>query len=170
VCAEHDRPADALLRTNEVLQSHASTRFCTAVCLRLRREGGEWHGRLSSAGHALPLLRSADGQVRPVGRPGALLNVLAAPPLHDAALVLRPGDLLLMCTDGLAEGRRDEQLYGDERIADGFGRATGTAQDSLRFQGGTPRDDIAIVVLRVPDGAGGSAGDPAAGATDAPHG
>jgi phosphoserine phosphatase RsbU/P len=160
MCMEHDSPADALRRTNDVLHAHSTTRFCSAGCLRLCRTNGAWHGQLSSAGHPLPFVRRLSGAPQPIGRPGTLLNVLPDPPLFDAAVELAPGEALLLSTDGLAEGRREGDFYGDARIAAVFGAATGSAQDiaqallddSVEFQGGRARDDIAIVVLRVPVG------------------
>lgn len=160
MCMEHDSPADALRRTNDILRAHSTPRFCSAICLRLQRSNGAWHGLLSSAGHPLPLVRSGSGTLRPVGRPGTLLNVLPVPPLFDIALDLLPGEALLVCTDGLPEGRRDNDFYGESRISALFGAAVGSAQqiaqalldDSIEFQCGLVRDDIAIVVLRVPDG------------------
>lgn len=159
VCIERRSPADALRRTNDILRADATNRFCSAVCVRLRRVAGEWHGVVSSAGHPLPLLRAGAGpQVRSVGRPGTLLNVLAEPPLHDVEVALGPGDALLMCTDGVHEARRGVEFYGEARIAGVLRDVAGSAQDiadslladSVSFQDGTPRDDVAVVVLQVP--------------------
>ncbi|MDT4940445.1 MAG: phosphoserine phosphatase RsbU/P [Pseudonocardiales bacterium] len=161
VCMEGPNPADALRRTNDVLQTDAANRFCSAVCVRLRRVDGEWRGVVSSAGHPLPLLRvtvAAGREVRSVGRPGTLLNVLAAPPLYDTDVVLRPGDALLLCTDGVHEARRGSELFGDARIAEVLRTAAGSAQDiadrllddTVSFGAGAARDDVAIVVLQVP--------------------
>jgi sigma-B regulation protein RsbU (phosphoserine phosphatase) len=160
MCMEHESPADALRRTNNVLRGHPTSRFCSAVCLRLHRSNGAWHGRVSSAGHPLPLLRSGDGTLSAVGRPGMLLNVLPSPPLFDVSVDLLPGDALLLCTDGLPEGRRDHEFYGESRISALFGDAVGSAQqiaqalldDSVEFQRGLVRDDVAVVVLQVPVG------------------
>jgi sigma-B regulation protein RsbU (phosphoserine phosphatase) len=160
MCVVHDSPADALRLTNDVLRAHSTSRFCSAVCLMLQPTDNGWHGLVSSAGHPLPLVRTADGVLRGVGRPGTLLNVLADPPLFDVAVDLQPGEALLLCTDGLPEGRRGRDFYGESRIAELFGSASGSAQqiaqslldDSIGFQRGQVRDDIAIVVLQVPAG------------------
>jgi sigma-B regulation protein RsbU (phosphoserine phosphatase) len=96
--------------------------------------------------------------VAAVGHTGTLLNILPGPPLRDADLHLAPGSTMLLCTDGLAEGRNDSGFYGEARIIDRLREASGSAQeiaqavldDNLAFQGGIPRDDIAIVVLGVP--------------------
>jgi sigma-B regulation protein RsbU (phosphoserine phosphatase) len=155
MCVEYRSPAEALRRTNDVLRAHATARFCSAACVRLRRPDGHWQATVSSAGHPLPLLRNADAAVVVLGKPGTLLNVLAEPLLHDTDFSLPAGSRLLMCTDGLAEGRVNGEFYGEDRIAEKFSAAEGTAQDvaqailddNLTFQGGLAKDDIAVVVL-----------------------
>ena len=69
-----------------------------------------------------------------------------------------PGDQLLLYTDGVTEGRRGRVMYDDERLVSAFADHTGDASsltetvlaDVLDFQGGLPRDDVALVALRVP--------------------
>jgi sigma-B regulation protein RsbU (phosphoserine phosphatase) len=159
MCMEHRSPAEALQRTNDVLRAHPTSRFCSAVCVRLQRANGHWRATVSSAGHPLPLLLSPKGDVQAVGEPGTLLNVVPQPPLHDAEFDLVPGSTLLLCTDGLAEGRNDSEFYGEVRIGAQL-RATagGTAQsvaqavldDNIAFQGGLAKDDIAVLVVAAP--------------------
>ena len=50
--------------------------------------------------------------------PGDLLGVLARPELHDSQRLLRPGDSLIMFSDGVTEARGGpaRDLYGDERL------------------------------------------------------
>jgi sigma-B regulation protein RsbU (phosphoserine phosphatase) len=158
MCMEYASPAEALRRTNDALQAQPSTRFCSAVCVRLNVANGRFEGSVSSAGHPLPLLRTPSGEVSAVGRTGTLLNVLPSPPLFDASFSFAPQSTLLMCTDGLPEGRNADGFYGEARIAAQLAVATGSAQqiaqgmleDSMSFQGGAPRDDVAIVVLAAP--------------------
>ena len=80
-----------------------------------------------------------------------------APALHDHEMQLRPGDRLVFYTDGVTEGRRGREFYGEERLEaaiGGGGSARDTVERILRevlyFQGGAPVDDIAIVVVHVP--------------------
>jgi sigma-B regulation protein RsbU (phosphoserine phosphatase) len=158
MCVEHGSPADALRRTHDVLWAHPARRFCSAVCVRLQLTAGAWVARISSAGHPLPLLRSADAEVREVGRAGTLLNVVPEPRILDTEVRLPSQSTLLLCTDGVAEGRRGAEFYGDARLAARLRTVKGTAQnvadavldDILEFQGGLPHDDIAIVVVAVP--------------------
>jgi sigma-B regulation protein RsbU (phosphoserine phosphatase) len=107
------------------------------------------------------MLRDAAGAVREVGRPGTLLGVIDDPPQYDVPVPLNPGDALLLYTDGVPEARNGTEFYGDQRTAAVLARERGTASDlaaalladTLAFQDGTARDDIALVVVRVPEGA-----------------
>ena len=117
--------------------------------------------RISSAGHPLALVRAANGQVHEFGRPGALLGVLANPELHDSQRLLRPGDSLIMFSDGVTEARGglDRDLYGDDRLRNLVARLGGlTAMAmaeavqlaTLTFSGGRLSDDAVAVVMKVP--------------------
>jgi len=63
-----------------------------------------------------------------------------------------------MYTDGVTEGRRrGSEFYGEGRLRDAVVRyrdahypAEDIVADVLDFQHGTARDDIAVVVVRVP--------------------
>ena len=156
VAVDEPSPAAVLRRLNDALMHDAEPRMCTVMFARLARTGRGWSMRLSSGGHALPLLKREG--VRPVGEPGTVLGVLATPTLHDVELRLQPGDVLVCYTDGVSEGRRDGEFYGDERVAERIAEHTGDAEqlaqdllaEVLGFQNGRPRDDIAILVLRAP--------------------
>jgi sigma-B regulation protein RsbU (phosphoserine phosphatase) len=153
-------PRVALQTLHQALEREATERFCTAVFARVRRVSpGRFRLVVASGGHPLPLLASADGRVSPIGRHGTLLGVVDVPTLEDTAVDLHPGDVVVFYTDGVPEGRRGREFYGEERLAElvRARRATGAAgvaeavvEDVLAFQEGVPRDDIAIVALAVP--------------------
>jgi sigma-B regulation protein RsbU (phosphoserine phosphatase) len=153
---DHPSPAETLARLNEVMLADPVDRFCTVVLARLRRRDGGWSGLLSSAGHPLPLRRSVDGRIECVGGQGMLLGVLPEAQLQDVPFALAPGESLVLYTDGLPEGRRGDEFYGDERMHAVVGRphpsagalAAALLADVLEFQQGRPRDDLAVVVLR----------------------
>lgn len=152
-------PSGALHDLNEVLLNHHTDRFCTVVLLRLRRVAGRWRVTMSLGGHPHPLLLRAGGAARTVGEAGSLVGVLDAPELRETELVLHPGSTLVLYTDGVTEGRRGDEQYGDGRLRataerHGPNPAEVTAAvlaDVLDFQGGSARDDIAIVAVGVPD-------------------
>lgn len=155
---QHAEPSKALRTLNDALRQHQTDRFCTVALLRLRQADGEWIGTVSCAGHPLPLFRQSDGTLRAVGQPGALLGVVDEAPLHDVQIKLLPGDTLLLYTDGITEARNGKEFYGEERLAVAATQSYGSAEalasavvsEALEFQAGRPRDDIAVVAIRVP--------------------
>jgi phosphoserine phosphatase RsbU/P len=98
--------------------------------------------------------------VREVGVPGHLLGMLDPVRVHDAEVVLVPGEALVLYTDGVIEARRGDELFGEERLhrvlADhrrdpAQDLADVVASAAVDFQGQDTRDDIAVLVLRAPD-------------------
>ncbi len=150
-------PAEALKALNDVLLLEDTDRFCTVAMLRLTHADDRWTVVASSGDHPLPLLIRAGAVLQPVGRPGMLLGVLPNPALDDAHLALEPGETVLLYTDGVPEGRRDGELFGYDRLTaavstygpDPSALVTGIRVEVLTFQGGTGRDDMAIVAVRV---------------------
>jgi sigma-B regulation protein RsbU (phosphoserine phosphatase) len=153
-----DRPSQALSALNAALLAERVERHCTVVLLRLTRSDMEWRVLICCGGHPTPIAVAPSGEVSRVGRPGMLLGVFDDARLHDDAATLEPGAALVVFTDGLAEGRRAAELYGEERllrsVASHAGSATslvdGVLADVLAFQDGVGRDDIALVVVQVP--------------------
>jgi serine phosphatase RsbU (regulator of sigma subunit) len=106
------------------------------------------------------LLSVAGARAEPVGGAGSLLGVLEHPRFRVDQVALRSGDRLVLYTDGVTEARRDIEFYGDERLLDAIdAAATHAAAEPtterilgsvVDFQRGMPRDDIVVVVVRVP--------------------
>ena len=154
---QEDQPSAVLQSLNDVLLSHGTDRFCTLVLVRLRQMEDHWSAMVGSGGHPLPLHVTEDGHVAPVGGTGSLVGVLTEVEFRDQAVRLRPGDLLVLYTDGVTEARLDGEFFGDERLhrsvlahREGPAQADGIVGEVLDFQGGRARDDIAVVVLHVP--------------------
>jgi sigma-B regulation protein RsbU (phosphoserine phosphatase) len=151
-------PSEVLDTVNEVLIRNDTERFCTIVLAWLREVDGAWNATVSSGGHPLPL-RAREG-TRPtvLGRSDELLGVFGGVGFHDREVALRSGDALVMYTDGVTEGRRGEEWFGDARLEAAITRGaasataltTGILDDVMTFQSGLPRDDIAVVAVRVP--------------------
>ena len=152
-------PAAVLATVNEVLLAHRTDRFCTAALLWLRRVDGGWEVTMSSAGHPPPLVVPAEGEPRAIATSGSLLGVLAAPRLTDTTLTLCGGDALVGFTDGVTDARRGEEFFGDDGLRASVQRhrgstvenlVLGVVDDVLAFQHQRPRDDVAVVAIRVP--------------------
>ena len=160
----HPDPADALRELNDVLGQHDSGRFCTVAVLHLRREGSAWRLDLALAGHPHPLLRAPGGVHEFVGVPGTAVGLVESPELVTTSLDAPPGSTLVLYTDGVTEARGPGGFYGDDRLRTVVDASNGVTADDLAhdllrdvltFQEQQPRDDIAIVVLRVPEGSEG---------------
>jgi sigma-B regulation protein RsbU (phosphoserine phosphatase) len=153
------QPSQVLGVLNRGLLRHPTRRFCTAALLRLRRAGDCWKATLSLGGHPLPLLLTAGGSDPiAIGRPGTLIGAVHIAEYHDREVLLTPGSQIVLYTDGVCEARRETEFYGEDRLraliasrADSAATTThAVLDDVLAFQSGQPRDDIAVVVLRVP--------------------
>jgi serine phosphatase RsbU (regulator of sigma subunit) len=116
--------------------------------------------RLTAGGHPLPLVLRADGSVETAGTPGSLLGIVEVPELTEESVDLAPGDALVLFTDGVTEADR---AAGPERLATQLTgwRDLGAAEiaeaverEALEVQGGSARDDVAVVVVRAVTGAG----------------
>ena len=154
----HDEPRLMLADLNEVLLQHDTDRFCTVAMMRLRRDEQGWHAVLCVAGHPAPLLMRGDAPPEPCGGTGPLIGVLSSPEFVESTQRLLPGDVLVLYTDGVPDGRRDHEPYGEERMlaslvahrTDASTIVEGLVADVVDFQRGVPRDDIAVLAVGVP--------------------
>jgi sigma-B regulation protein RsbU (phosphoserine phosphatase) len=157
------RPSLILAHLNQMLLDWPTDdpRFLTAIYAAVRAVRGGAEVRISSAGHPLALVRTANGRVHDFGRPGTLLGVLARPELHDVRRLLRPGDSLIMFSDGVTEARESltRDLYGDGRLHDLVARlgdltaaamADAITSATMAFSGGRLSDDTVALVMKVP--------------------
>jgi PAS domain S-box-containing protein len=143
---------------DELLSELPVERLCSVALVRLEPADGALDAVISCAGHPLPLLARADGTVRQVGRFGTLLGVSPQPALHDVRERLEPGDLLVLYTDGVVEARGPFGFFGEERLLAIVAQSVGQAPTRvverieaavLAASDGRPRDDIALIALRV---------------------
>ena len=100
-----DRPSAILEVLNEALLRDRTDLFCTACDVRLQPRGNVARIAVCLAGHFAPIVLRADGRTERIGEAGSLLGVLPKVSLHDVQAELRPGDGLVLFTDGLVEDR-----------------------------------------------------------------
>ena len=146
---------------DSISADRSDLRFCTAALLRLNQPANSRTASrltVSLGGHPPPMVLRGDGAVENVGRPGTLLGAIPNPGLEDTAARLAPGDAIVLYTDGLLagdteRGEDDEQGWLADQLARAVGKpptriAEQVATAAIRRQGGEPRDDIALLVLR----------------------
>lgn len=156
--AVSERSPRALLhQLNQILLAHESDRFCTVVVMRMRQRGSEWEVTSSAGGHPMPLVLRPGREPEPFGKPGTFVGAFEEAHYDEATMVLGPGEAMFLHTDGVTEARRDREFFGDSRLLATLARpdtADGLVQrvlaEVLEFARQLPRDDIALLALRVP--------------------
>lgn len=108
-------PADAMARINEALLRRAvEARFSTMFYGVLQRDGSL---RYCNAGHEPPLLVRAGGRVMPLDVGGTILGLLSDVTYESATVLLEPGDLVVVYSDGVTEGRNTGgEEFGRDRL------------------------------------------------------
>ncbi|GGQ69269.1 PP2C family protein-serine/threonine phosphatase [Streptomyces pilosus] len=136
-------------------------RYCTAAVGVMERVGDTLEVRLASGGHPPALVIRVDGRVETLDtRGGMLVGALPAARFVPARTTLRPGDTLLLYTDGLTEARvgPHRELYGDEALVSfaaglaptGPHRLVEALKDLLRGFGDGLDDDTALLAIGLP--------------------
>jgi len=166
--------SDSLSELNRALRDDANSlsrsshgRFCTLAAVRLAT-GGDDAGpgasralSIALAGHPLPIVLRADGAAMFVGVPGTLLGVLEDDQVAfpETGASLGPGDAIILYTDGVVEARRDGEMLGDDRLLDVVRSCAGMSAQGVadrvraaaeRFSGDHLRDDVAVLVAKLP--------------------
>jgi len=111
-----------------------------------------------SAGHPPALLLRADGQLESLSEGGPLLGVIPAATFDQGSVQLRPGEVLLICSDGILESfNKADQEFGNERLEAQLRSARTDSADAILFSVlgavqdfATPRpltDDMTLVVV-----------------------
>jgi serine phosphatase RsbU (regulator of sigma subunit) len=148
-------PAQALEELNRQMSAlDRGEEFISICVIVFDTEAGTL--RFSSAGHPAALLWH-EREVRPLRATGPLLMLDPKGSYYSKEIPLEPNDLCLVYTDGLAEARDGESLFGEERIANTLKRDPGVPADVLckslleaarDFSRGPISDDVAILAIR----------------------
>lgn len=150
-----DRVIDAL---NSVLCGQKVGTFVTALYARVRSgpDGRPAQADIAAAGHPGPILIRADGHVEQVDVSGIAAGVRPGARYRPATVQLHRGDTMLMFTDGVEEARRDERLYGVNRLLEMLSPYAGAGgeviceaveRDVLEYLDGEPHDDMALLAV-----------------------
>ena len=112
-------PGEALRNLNDhLLGMNESSMFVTVLYGILNSDTREFE--YARAGHELPVLLNAQGEVAelPSGS-GQMLGLFPAPRLDEQSVILLPGSLLLLYTDGVNEAMdREGRQFGLEGLLD----------------------------------------------------
>jgi serine phosphatase RsbU (regulator of sigma subunit) len=148
--------AEAMLRQES---PEEAGRFCTIACLHLDLSETPARAVVACGGHPLPAILRADGSVEELGETGTLLGLVERPELQDRSGELRPGDTIVLYTDGLTEAGAPETVWTPADLASVLRRAAGLPPQRVIDEAvgaalgvhPEPRDDIAVLALRAVD-------------------
>lgn len=151
-------PGAALEKANElILEDSRADLFLSAFYGSLDLDGGEFV--YCNAGHNPPIWipSGADGQQEMSGD-GIVLGVLPEISLEEGAVILQPGDMVVLYTDGVTEAMNEEmEEFGVERLKQAIPHSPEGAEDVVEaivsavneHAGDAPRwDDFTLVVAR----------------------
>ncbi|MEG8275496.1 SpoIIE family protein phosphatase [Streptomyces sp. AHA2] len=134
------------------------TRFLSLLYGELVPFDGGVHCTVASAGHPLPLLLGAGGEVQPCARPQTLLGVVEDATYTSESFDLRSGDTLLCVTDGVTERRSGSRQFDDgDGLAAALAGCAGLRAELIAeriqrlvhdFGERPPADDLALLVLQ----------------------
>lgn len=158
---EVTEPGPVLERVDQLVAGMRIPRSAGLVLTTLTRrdpeDGGcpSWHLEYSRAGH-LPALLVRDGAVTLLDEAGGPLIGFGDGHRRTARHDLRPGDVLVFYTDGLIERRDRALLDGLAALREVAAGATavdaaGIGEELLARLADSPEDDVAVVVVRIPD-------------------
>ncbi|GLW90934.1 PP2C family protein-serine/threonine phosphatase [Actinokineospora globicatena] len=151
-------PHSVLAALNAVLYDEESDKFVTAVCARVRPadDGSSARVDLAAAGHPAPLVLRANGVVEQAMVGGTVAGVLPEVGYRETTVELRPGDTMLMFTDGIYEARGAAGFYGMDRLVALLPAYAGAGpdavceaveQDVVEFLAGRAHDDMALLAV-----------------------
>jgi serine phosphatase RsbU (regulator of sigma subunit) len=150
-------PAETMVKINAALLRRAvDARFATMFYGKLKADGDLCY---SNAGQEPPMLVRRDGEVLLLETGGPVIGLLSGVAYDSAVVTMQPGDVVVVCSDGVTEARSVEgEEFGRDRaieaVRKGHGQKPDVVMDSLtavmrEFVGIAPQaDDITVLVLR----------------------
>ncbi len=145
----------------------ASDQLCTVCLVRVEPRRDRTRLAICCAGHPPPYLRTAAGEVVPIGDPGPMIGIDSGAAWGEVECDLTPGDTLMLYTDGAVEARHAGTSYGEDRLlallqgpdpGSAAGLARAVRQSVLEFTEGSFADDVALLVIRATGSGTGTRG------------
>jgi len=154
-----NQPAETLEQVNRLLLENSREGFFVTVFYALLSIDT---GQLvyTNAGHTLPLLlRKNHREMHWLEKDGMPLGITGELKLENKKIHIKPGDHLVMYTDGVTEARSPEDtLFGEDRLFNTLHTFPARSEDSLievldsrilEFQSNAPAaDDVTIFVIQ----------------------
>ena len=155
-----DGPGACLGRVNDLLEAeNDQAMFVTVFYGVIDLSNGTM--LYANGGHNPPMIRQVDGTVRsvePLGDP--ILAVVPGAGFREAKVELKPGDALLLYTDGLTEAfSAAGEEFGDQRLVDALAAAAGGEAAAVADHclatvdefavGAAQSDDMTCLVARI---------------------
>jgi PAS domain S-box-containing protein len=154
-----DSPARNLAFLDQAMRgrAHGAVAFSTVIYARVCPSPDSTALTLASGGHPPPMILRSDGRVELVETSGTLVGALETARFEEREARLRPGELLLLYTDGAVELRRRDLSFGERALAAVLREHAGESAEQVidavarrieELQDGSPRDDVALLALR----------------------
>ncbi|PJZ26843.1 serine/threonine protein phosphatase [Leptospira hartskeerlii] len=153
-----NKPKEGLLFTNDLLSSVVTQHFISAVFLRY--DPNTRILEYSYAGHHAGLLLR-DGETLDLQGKGGVLLAVGTPILEDFQIQLKPGDRVLLYSDGLFEVRGSKGIpMGNTTLVEAVKKLSYQDSDSLirslvsyseSFGDGIMTDDLTLFCLEITD-------------------
>jgi serine phosphatase RsbU (regulator of sigma subunit) len=150
--APQNTPGAALQRAARTLEPDLARSRSFATLFHAQLDLQTARLAYSDAGHGFVLFRRADGTVEELRHVGLPLGIFQDEVYHEDAVVLAPGDMLIVYSDGLTEAHPD--LLADRALLatmiDTTASAAGIADQLVELgrAAGLLTDDLTIAVLR----------------------
>ena len=154
-------PRGILSVANEaILRQTTDEVFCTAAYIRLvLSPEGPWVS-VATAGHPSPLLVRANGDVQSLSEPGLPLGLFPGESVREQRASLRPGDVLVVFTDGVLDAGAPAHAFGEAGLRALLAECSDCSgqeiverleRQVIEFEAEGARDDCAALVLKVRD-------------------
>lgn len=151
-------PDEILRGVNNILAvDNENCMFVTVFCCILDIRSGQV--QFANAGHNPPLITGSDGFAYMTPKVGFVLGPIPDSDYESESIVLQPGQIIFLYTDGVTEAKNPgAELYGEQRLLDALKRSpAGNLPEMVRFirnevqqhaNGAPQSDDVTMLAVR----------------------